>query len=386
MVDTCSAVGNRLSVDSQRSDPFTQRPNSIYSVPSPRWMYSGVARRASESRNKRQRFVSVGETKENVRPGADPDSDECVFYRLRCSDDLFEDNVNTNNDKASDFYKQTIISSVFGKCRLTRNINPINVPILSQTFANSQQKQGKQDESNWKCKPTALSLLVLIVLTSVLTLPHTQAEGQLDLTLGILVAESCSNGFIDRAEGRVQEAISDFYALTDSIEPDFRLLTMSAVTYPYCSTKDIVASLDAIFGNETIHAVLALTSYDIHQSFLPLAELYKQAYFALNVFVPTVVFHQSASILPSFSQRAKMLAKVLDNYRWEHIFVLQTNSKKWDDFTNRFFFEMSSLGFAVSLGDLLVPPLDQAGVVSVLQQVEAKHKGWYSNLVLFFLC
>ena len=232
----------------------------------------------------------------------------------------------------------------------------------------------------WR-SPSAFLFFILVFMSSTLTssprVVYTQATaaGPQDLNLGILVAESCSNDFITQAERSAQDAIRAFYAAVNASESSPGTVRVSADTYPYCGTKEIIASLDPILSNTTIQVVLALTSYQVHASFLPLAELYQKAYVALNVFLPTASFEQSASAFPSFSQMSLMLARLLDEYRWESVFVVQSNYKKWDDFANKFYFKMSSLEFQVTLGDILEPPTDEASALAVLRQVEKRHKG-----------
>ncbi|GFR96293.1 hypothetical protein ElyMa_006294400 [Elysia marginata] len=272
---------------------------------------------------------------------------------------------------------------------ITRTIQPrrvSNAVILQPNIPCHHYRQNplSSRSNNRRCNEAAFLFFLLVFMSSTLTLlprvvsTQTTPQTQLDLNLGILVAESCANNFITSAEETAQSAINAFYALVNATDStagsSSPAVLVSARTYPYCGTKEIIASLDPILNNATVDVVLALTNYDVHASFLPLAEIYEKAYVALNVFLPTASFDQSASIFPSFSQMALMLAKLLDTYKWQNVFVVQTKLNKWDDFTNIFFFKMSSLDFQVTLGTILTPSTDEANARTVLAQVESKHK------------
>ena len=240
-----------------------------------------------------------------------------------------------------------------------------------------KQKNPQWLRKTWKSSPAAFLFFILVFMSSTLTLSPQATTAQLDLNLGILVAESCDEQFLAKARTSIESAITAFYVTVNATDSTASPLRVSALTYPYCGTKEVIANLDPLLSNDTIQAVLALASYDVHASFLPLAELYQKAYVALNVFLPTASFEQSASVFPSFSQMAAMLATLLDTYRWEAVFVVQTKLNKWDDFANKLFFKLSSLEFQVTLGDILTPSTDSASALTVLNQVDSRHKGWY---------
>ncbi|RUS85416.1 hypothetical protein EGW08_006807 [Elysia chlorotica] len=236
---------------------------------------------------------------------------------------------------------------------------------------------------SWNNAPCAFLFFIILFMSSTLTLSPrvvlTQAttSAQLDLNLGILVGESCDPEFKVNASASVDSAIAAFYDTVNASDPTAASsgLKVTALTYPYCDTKQVVANLDLILSNDTVQTVLALASYDVHVSFQPLAELYEKAYVALNVFLPTASFDQSASLFPSFSQMAAMLAEILDRYSWGSVFLVQTKLNRWDNFANTLFFKLVSLEFQVTLGDILQPSTDRASALSLLRQVDSSHKG-----------
>lgn len=201
------------------------------------------------------------------------------------------------------------------------------------------------------------------------------------LNLGILVAESCDDSFITQMKVKAEQAIVDFRHFVELTEgaSNPSPLEVNCITYSYCKTRDAISKLDSIFGNETIHAVLGVSTYDLHSSFIPLAEFYGKAYIPVNTFILTLAKTQSVSFAPKFSQRALMLSQVLDTYKWQNLHIIYTNFNYWQNFATYVYFEMTLFDFKVRIGTAVASPVTAEDASKVLLEVGNSKGRLYSS-------
>ncbi|XP_005104815.1 uncharacterized protein LOC101858123 [Aplysia californica] len=239
----------------------------------------------------------------------------------------------------------------------------------------------------WKRRIFLSSFISLLVfasqLSGVSSTSPSPSSSNTDLNLGILVAESTDEDFLSKLQTRVDKAVSDFYnsAEYQDLNPgssgqDFRV---SCSIYQQRDTESVVSNLNNIFSNTTTNAVLSLASYDIHSSFLPLAELYQKAYIPVNAFLPPEAKTHILSLLPTFRQQAQMLSKILDLYKWQTVHVIYSKFHFWQEFSTYFYFDMSSMLFKVTLSRALESPLQTQEADDALDEAKT------SKVVVLFL-
>lgn len=260
------------------------------------------------------------------------------------------------------------------KCHLQHSI-PIFLRI--PLFANKPVRSlFRRFQSNvLSCAALLLSIFVLqmTVTASSASVPasSTSTSSKLQLNIGILVAESSNEGFVTELQKKSSEAIVDFKRFVQLTEGDSNqiLLEVNYDIYSFNTTKDVVSNLSIIFGNSTINAILGVSNYDMHRSFIPIAEVFEKAYIPVNSFILTLAKAQSTSFAPKFSQRGQMLAKVLDMYKWQNVHIIFSNFNVWQDFATYMYFEMTLLEFKVTLGQAVSSPVTSENAQIPLQDV-----------------
>ncbi|CAG5134653.1 unnamed protein product, partial [Candidula unifasciata] len=212
------------------------------------------------------------------------------------------------------------------------------------------------------CATLFLSILVLQITStsSAASVPViSSSPSNLQLNIGILVAESSDESFITRLRQDSNKAIEDFrnfIQLTEGVSNPTPL-QVNCEIFSFNSTRNALSNLDKIFSNASIHAVLGVSTYDMHSSLILQAEVFDKAYFPVNSFIFTLTKTQSRSFAPTFTQRGKMLAVILDTYKWQKLHIIFSNHNIWQDFATHLYLVMTSLDFKVTLGKAVSVPI-----------------------------
>lgn len=195
-----------------------------------------------------------------------------------------------------------------------------------------------------------------------------------DIKLGVLVAESCNETFLEDLRGLLDRVLQDFNSnVVETTLPSVKF-KVTATIFPQCSTSTVVTDLNTIFSDDTVDAILSLATYDVHSLLLPLSTFYGKDYFIVNTNLPTSWYGHTFSPFLSFGQQASMLANILDFFSWQDVFIAYTDTSFWFDFASSVHVELSSRRFnAVSNSPLSSPVTDIAAKGNM--QLAESYKG-----------
>ncbi|KAH9491789.1 hypothetical protein Btru_029510 [Bulinus truncatus] len=218
--------------------------------------------------------------------------------------------------------------------------------------------------------PSSCAVAVFTFFTAyfVVTSSSASRTSSQSLNLGILVAESCDTTLTAKIDQLASKAFGDVRRqILQETGSASTTLSFSSTTYLFCEVRTVVKNLDDIFANGSIHAVLVLASSDLHASLVTIAEIYSKAYIPLNNYLILSPDTMALSLAPSFDQQASIMARVLDRYQWQNVYVIYTNFKSFADFAVFFYITMTFSKFNVTLGPSLQSPVSDADAARTLQ-------------------